>query len=306
MMPPSAALVGSGGRSSVTRLRLRLGYDGTDFRGWASQPGQRTVQGVLEAALGTILRIPPPSLTVAGRTDAGVHARAQVCHVDIPEPAWRAVPGGSERAPGEALVRRLAGVLPADVRLFDAVVAPAGFDARFSAIWRRYRYRVSDTPGGPDPLARAYVLSHHRQLDLDAMNAAAAGLFGEHDFAAFCRARAGATTIRTLRTLHWERETAGLAVATVEADAFCHNQVRAMVGALLGVGDGRRPIDWPAKVLAAGIRDSAVTVVAPHGLTLEEVGYPPDEELATRSVRTRQLRSVAEQVRSRRIHQDRP
>lgn len=277
---------------ATVRVRLDLGYDGADFHGWAAQPGQRTVQGVLEAALGTVLRIEPPSLTVAGRTDAGVHARGQVSHVDLPTAAWQQVPGRSEREPGDALVHRLAGVLPPDIRVRAAAVAPTGFDARFSAVSRRYAYRISDTPGGPDPLLRRFVLAHNRTLDLAAMNAAAAGLLGEHDFAAFCRAREGATTIRTLRTLRWERDTARLVVATVEADAFCHNQVRAMVGALLAVGDGRRPIDWPATVLAAGVRDPAVTVVAPHGLTLEEVGYPPDHVLAERATRARNVRSM--------------
>jgi tRNA pseudouridine38-40 synthase len=273
------------------RLRLSVAYDGTEFSGFAEQPGRRTVQGVLEAALGTVLRIEPPSLTVAGRTDAGVHARGQVCHVDVPEPAWRAAPGRSARQPGEALVRRLAGVLPADVRVHSAESAPPGFDARFSASWRRYAYRVADNPAGVDPLRRTFVLWHPRRLDLAAMNAAAAGLLGEHDFAAFCRAREGATAIRSLTTLHWDRAEGGLAVATVQADAFCHNQVRAMVGALLAVGDGRRPIDWPARVLAAGERDSAVAVVPPHGLTLEEVGYPADSQLADRARRARQMRT---------------
>jgi tRNA pseudouridine38-40 synthase len=172
-----------------------------------------------------------------------------------------------------------------------AEAAPPGFDARFSAIWRRYAYRVDDSAGGPDPLRRHYVLGFGRSLDLAAMNAAAAGLIGEHDFAAYCRPREGATTIRTLRTLSWERAEAGLAVATVEADAFCHNQVRAMVGAMLAVGEGRRPIDWPAVVLAAGVRDSAVTVVAPHGLTLERVGYPADDQLAIRAEQARNRRT---------------
>ena len=280
------------GVGDVVRLRLSVAYDGTEFSGWAVQPGRRTVQGVLEAALGTVLRIEPPGLTVAGRTDAGVHARGQVCHVDVPEPAWRVTPGRSDRPPGEALVRRLAGVLPADVRVLSAEPAPPGFDARFSAAWRRYAYRVADSPWGVDPLRRTFVLWHPRRLDLAAMNAAAAGLLGEHDYAAFCRAREGATTIRSLTTLHWDRAEQGLAVATVQADAFCHNQVRAMVGALLAVGDGRRPIDWPARVLAAGVRDSAVTVVPPYGLTLEEVGYPPDAELADRARRARQLRAL--------------
>ena len=272
-------------------MRLSVAYDGTKFSGWAAQPGRRTVQVVLEAALGTVLRIDPPTLTVAGRTDAGVHARGQVCHADIPDGAWQAAPGRSGHLlPGDALVRRLAGVLPPDVRVSSAEPAPPGFDARFSATWRRYAYRVADSPAGADPLRRSFVLWHPRRLDMAAMNAAAAGLLGEHDFAAFCRSREGATTIRNLTTLHWDRAEHGLAVATVQADAFCHNQVRAMVGALLTVGEGRRPIDWPAQVLAAGVRDPAVPVVPPHGLTLEEVGYPPAAQMAARAAEARRLR----------------
>ncbi|PSK99133.1 tRNA pseudouridine38-40 synthase [Haloactinopolyspora alba] len=288
-MQPADPTRGVGG---LLRLRLDVGYDGTAFSGWAAQPGQRTVQGVLEEALGRVLRVEPPRLTVAGRTDAGVHARGQVCHVDVDASAWRSVPGRSARSPESALLRRLAGVLDPDVRVHAVRVAPDGFDARFSAVWRRYRYRVSDAVYRPDPLVRASVLWHDRPLDLDAMNAAAAGLLGEHDFAAFCRPREGATTVRELRTLHWERGTDGIAVATVEADAFCHNQVRAMVGAMLVVGDGRRPVDWPARVLAAGVRDSGVTVVGAHGLTLEAVGYPPDDELAERARTARNVRSI--------------
>lgn len=288
-MQPADSPSGNGG---LLRARLDLGYDGSAFAGWAAQPGQRTVQGVLEAALGTVLRVPPPTLTVAGRTDAGVHARGQVCHVDVPRHAWEALPGRSDRPPAESLVRRLAGVLPDDVRVRAVALAPTGFDARFSAVRRRYTYLVGDTSWGVDPLLRSHVLWHDGALDLDAMNAAAAGLLGEHDFAAYCRPREGATTIRELRTLHWERRLDGVAAATIEADAFCHNQVRAMVGALLAVGDGRRPIDWPARVLAAGVRDSAVMVVAPHGLTLEAVGYPSDDELAAQAHRARRLRSL--------------
>lgn len=274
------------------RVRLDVSYDGAAFSGWATQPGRRTVQGTLEAALGTVFRIPPPALTVAGRTDAGVHARGQVCHVDVPEVAWLAVPGRSDRPPGRALVRRLAGVLPADLRVFAAEPAPPGFDARFSALWRRYAYRVADTPHGVDPLMRGFVVWHDHPLDLAAMNAAAEGLLGEHDFAAYCRARPAATTIRTLHELQWARTPGGLAVATIRADAFCHNQVRAMVGALLAVGDGRRPQTWPGEVLAAGVRDSGVIVAPAHGLTLEEVGYPPDGDLASRAVQSRRLRTL--------------
>ncbi|NED94420.1 tRNA pseudouridine(38-40) synthase TruA [Phytoactinopolyspora alkaliphila] len=286
-MQPTDSAPGSGG---LLRVRLDVAYDGTGFSGWAAQPGLRTVQGVLETALGTVLRTEAPRLTVAGRTDSGVHARGQVCHVDLPVEGWESLPGRSDVPPERALVRRLAGLLPDDVRVAAAAVAPDGFDARFSAIWRRYVYRVADSSYGVDPLLRSHILWHDRPLDLAAMNAAAAGLLGEHDFAAYCRARAGATTIRELRTLSWERTVDGLAFAVVEADAFCHHQVRAMIGALLFVGDGRRPVDWPATVLAKGVRDSAVTVAPAHGLTLERVGYPPDGELATQARATRRLR----------------
>jgi tRNA pseudouridine38-40 synthase len=266
---------------------LDLSYDGREFSGWARQrEGQRTVQGEIENALRVVLRRPEtPELTVAGRTDAGVHARGQVAHVDLPGEVW------AEH--GDQLLRRLAGRLPMDVRVFRVSEAPAHFDARFSAIWRRYAYRVTDHPGGADPLQRGHVLWHNWPLDLDAMNGAARGLVGEHDFAAYCKKREGATTIRTLQRLEWVRREDGVLEATVKADAFCHNMVRALVGAMLFVGDGHRPPEWPAKVLAAGVRDSAVHVVRPHGLTLEEVGYPADDELAARNLASRNKRTLA-------------
>ncbi|MEU9775121.1 tRNA pseudouridine(38-40) synthase TruA [Streptomyces sp. NPDC047968] len=268
------------------RVRLDLSYDGTAFSGWAKQArGQRTVQGEIEDALRTVTRSGTTyELTVAGRTDAGVHARGQVAHVDLPDAVW------AEHR--EKLLKRLAGRLPRDVRIWRAAEAPAGFNARFSAVWRRYAYRVTDHPGGVDPLLRGHVLWHDWPLDVDAMNEAAAGLLGEHDFAAYCKRREGATTIRTLQRLSWERDASGVLTATVKADAFCHNMVRSLVGALLFVGDGHRPADWPAKVLAAGVRDSAVHVVRPHGLTLEEVGYPADELLAARNREARNRRTL--------------
>lgn len=272
------------------RVRLDLGYDGKDFSGWARQRERRTVQGELESALATVLRLPGPvELTVAGRTDAGVHARGQVAHTDLPEEVW-------EREGGK-LVRRLAGRLPWDVRVWRASRAPEGFDARFSAVWRRYAYRVCDRPGGVDPLLRGHVLWHDRPLDTGLMNEAAARLLGEHDFAAYCKKREGATTIRRLLRLEWERvppgrEGAGLAVATVVADAFCHNMVRALVGALVLVGDGHRSAAFPGEVLAGRVRHSAVNVVRPHGLTLEEVGYPVDGLLAARSAEARNRRTL--------------
>lgn len=267
------------------RVRLDLSYDGKDFSGWAKQRVLRTVQGELESALQTVMRLPDPvELTVAGRTDAGVHARGQVAQFDVRDEVW------AEHQ--DKLLRRLAGRLPHDVRVWKAAEAPAGFNARFSAIWRRYAYRVGDHQAGVDPLRRGHVLWYQWPLDVDAMNEAAAALVGEHDFAAYCKKREGATTIRTLQQLSWERDAEGIITATVRADAFCHNMVRSLVGALLHVGDGHRTTDWPGKVLAAAVRDSSVHVVKPHGLTLEEVGYPADELLAARSREARNLRTL--------------
>ncbi|MBC9717335.1 tRNA pseudouridine(38-40) synthase TruA [Streptomyces sp. TRM66268-LWL] len=269
------------------RVRLDLSYDGKEFSGWAKQPrqGTRTVQGEIEDALRTVTRSAETyQLTVAGRTDAGVHARGQVAHVDLPQELW------AEHE--EKLLRRLAGRLPHDVRVWKVAEAPSGFNARFSAIWRRYAYRVTDNPGGVDPLLRGHVLWHDWPLDVAAMNEAAAQLLGEHDFAAYCKKREGATTIRTLQELRLERGADGIITATVRADAFCHNMVRSLIGALLFVGDGHRGADWPGKVLAAGVRDSAVHVVRPHGLTLEEVGYPADELLAARNIEARNKRTL--------------
>ncbi|MCY0931928.1 tRNA pseudouridine(38-40) synthase TruA [Streptomyces sp. H27-H1] len=267
------------------RVRLDLSYDGKDFSGWAKQRVLRTVQGELESALQTVMRLPDPvELTVAGRTDAGVHARGQVAQFDVRDEVW------AEHQ--DKLLRRLAGRLPHDVRVWKAAEAPAGFNARFSAIWRRYAYRVGDHQAGVDPLRRGHVFWYQWPLDVDAMNEASAALVGEHDFAAYCKKREGATTIRTLQQLSWERADDGIITATVRADAFCHNMVRSLVGALLHVGDGHRPTDWPGKVLAAAVRDSSVHVVKPHGLTLEEVGYPADELLAARSKEARNLRTL--------------
>ncbi|MEO9325703.1 tRNA pseudouridine(38-40) synthase TruA [Nocardioides sp. C4-1] len=270
------------------RLRIDLSYDGTSFKGWAAQPGLRTVQGVLTAALATVLRRDDVAVVCAGRTDSGVHARGQVVHTDVPDgPDGEVLP--------DRLARRLNGVLDPDVRVRRVTIAPDGFDARFGALWRRYAYRVADRADLLDPLTRAHVLAWPRELDLDAMNAACDLLVGRHDFASFCKQREGATTIRTLLELSWARDEAGVAVATVRADAFCHSMVRAIVGCLLAIGEGRRPPAWAGEVLRAETRDPAVAVVHAHGLTLEEVAYPADDELAARAVQTmaRRVRSDA-------------
>ncbi len=261
------------------RLRLDLAYDGTDFHGWAAQPGLRTVQGELTLALATVLRVPEVEVVCAGRTDAGVHARGQVVHADVDEPPEL-----------DSLVRRLNGILPADVRIRGAAEASPYFDARFGALWRRYAYRIADRPAALDPLVRSHVLAWPRPLDLDAMNSASALLVGRHDFASFCKQREGATTIRTLEELSWARDDGGVLVGTVRADAFCHSMVRSLVGCLIAVGEGRRPVAWAGEILRAEARSPSVAVVHAHGLTLEEVAYPPDEELEARVLQTRAKR----------------
>jgi len=276
--------------------RLTVAYDGTDFHGWAAQPSLRTVQGVVEEALARILRLERVGVTCAGRTDTGVHARGQVVHLDVEPEALAAVPVRSAPDPFAALLRRLNGVLPDDVRVLTAGQAPEGFDARFSALWRRYAYRVADDPAAADPLRRYDTLIWPRVLDRDAMQAAADRLLGEHDFAAFCRRREGASTVRTLQQLDWARDADGVLTATVRADAFCHSMVRSLVGALLAVGEGRRPPDWPAAQLARTARSSEVSVAPAHGLTLLEVGYPPAPELAARAAATRRRREPASGV----------
>ncbi|MFC5727588.1 MULTISPECIES: tRNA pseudouridine(38-40) synthase TruA [Nocardioides] len=265
------------------RIRIDLAYDGTDFRGWAIQPALRTVQGDLTSALATVLRVPPGTIqvTCAGRTDSGVHARGQVAHCDLPDDTPAVDP-----VQLELLARRVNGVLAQDVRIRRVTPAPEGFDARFAALWRRYAYRIADEPTLVDPLRRHHVLFWPRTLDADAMNAASQPLVGLHDFAAFCKHRPGATTIRTLLELRWDRDATGILVGHIRADAFCHSMVRALVGCLIAVGEGRRDPAWAAEILTGRRRDPSVAVVHAHGLTLEEVGYPDDAELAARVQQT--------------------
>lgn len=281
---------GGGGTMRGVRIRIDLAYDGTDFHGWATQPGLRTVQATLEQALETALRLPRVRVFCAGRTDTGVHARGQVVHLDVEPELLLAAAGRSSQPPLVELVRRLNGILTPDVRVWSASEAPEGFDARFSATWRRYAYRVVDRTDLVDPLLRGHVLPWPRPLDVDALNEASAPLLGLHDFAAFCRRRPGATTVRSLTELTWDRDAGGLVVARVVADAFCHSMVRALVGCLLAVGEGQRDTRWAVDVLAGRTRHPAVRVAQARGLTLEEVGYPADHEMAAQ----------AEQARARR------
>jgi tRNA pseudouridine38-40 synthase len=277
-----------------TRLRLDIAYDGTDFRGWTKQPGLRTVQGVLEDALATVLgrHGEPPSLTVAGRTDAGVHALGQVAHLDVTAEQLAGFGRGRSSAGPEALAKRLNGIagLDSDVWVTRSSLAPAGFDARFSAVWRRYEYRVADASAPRNPLERRSTLWYPAALDGEAMAAAAAALLGLHDWAAFCKARDGATSIRTLQEFSWERSAAGVLVARVRADAFCHSMVRALVGATIAVGEGRLTTERLLGIRGELERTSEFKVVPARGLTLLEVGYPDDAELAARAEQTRARR----------------
>lgn len=278
--------VDPGGR--MVRLRLDIAYDGSAFSGWAVQPERRTVCGVLQDTLSMILR-QDARLTVAGRTDAGVHATGQVAHVDLPAETYAA----HERL----LVRRLGGLLPPDLRVTAIRQVPDDFDARFSGLSRSYVYRISDAPWGVDPLRRTDVVHWRRPLDTRTMQAASARLLGLHDFAAYCRRRAEATTIRTLHRLDWGRERDRTIVARVQADAFCHSMVRSLVGAMIAVGEGRKPIDWPAGLLDSDERSAQIAVAPARGLTLVEVDYPAEQELAARNLVTRNRRERDSEIK---------
>ena len=265
------------------RLRLDIAYDGGGFHGWAAQQGLRTVQGDLELWLQRVLRLGEPvGLVCAGRTDAGVHARGQVAHLDLPDT------GGDAAAVAAELERRLRRALPDDVVVRRVSVAAPGFDARFSAIWRRYVYRLTDLAA--DPLTRTTVATTRGPVDVRAVNEAAAALLGLHDFAAFCRAREGATTIRELHLVAAERTPAGHIEVTVRADAFCHSMVRSLVGALVEVGTGRRPAGWLAGLVDTPVRSGEVPVMPARGLVLEEVAYPAVELLGQRATQARARR----------------
>ena len=276
----------------TTRIRIDLAYDGTGFSGWAKQPGRKSIAGVLEEALGRVMRVDPSafSLVVAGRTDAGVHATGQVCHVDVPE--GTTVPRDNDGFAG--LTRRLNGALgkSGHIVVHRITPAPQGFDARFSPLSRRYSYLIADSQATKDPRTRSYTLWLGDSLNVSAMNTVGDKLLGLHDWAAFCRARVGATTIRDLQRFSWTRREDGVVVGDVIADAFCHSMVRSLVGAAVAVGSGRLSV---AEVLDARERRERTSLwktMAAHGLTLEEVVYPPDSELAARGEQTRGVRSL--------------
>lgn len=277
----------------MMRLRLDIAYDGTDFHGWARQTdGTRTVQATIEDAMSLVLRV-PVSLTVAGRTDAGVHAAAQVAHTDIPRASLqqRSLDGDAGK-----MVRRLAKLLPEDVRVFGVQEVPELFDARFAALTRSYTYRVTTDPAGALPTRARDTAVWGKPVDLARVQEAAKALVGLNDYAAFCKPREHATTIREVLGFEWRDVTSahepGLLEAHITADAFCWNMVRALVAASLTVGEGRRDLEWAVGLLAKDARDPEVPLAPAKGLTLTGVEYPREEDLAARVQVTRDRRSL--------------
>jgi tRNA pseudouridine38-40 synthase len=248
----------------VRTLRLDLEYDGAGFAGWAAQPGLRTLEGTLREALVTLLR-GPVELSVAGRTDAGVHASGQVASVLT----------ASELAP-ERILRGLAGLLPADLSVRAVSAAPPGFDARRDALWRRYEYRV--LPGPPSALRAGRVLNHPAPLALEPMREAAARAVGTHDFRAFTPTRTEHVFFhRTLTRCEWA-ERGDEWVLTVQADALLRHMVRVLVGTMLLMGRGAWPVARMDALLAGAPRGSAGPTAPAHPLTLVAVGYAADAD----------------------------
>lgn len=267
----------SGGAGTRVRLCLTVAYDGSGFAGFAMQPAQRTVSGVLAEAIGRVVGC-PVALTCAGRTDAGVHAWGQVVHVDVP-----ASPGAGRVLDPPKLARACNAMLGPEVVVRHARVAEAGFDARRSAVSRAYRYHILSGPV-PDPALAPRVWHLAVGLDLAAMQAASEAILGEHDFSAFCRRpRDGGSLVRRVLDARWHVSdvAAGqLYVFDVAASSFCHQMVRSVVGTLVDVGRGRRPAGDMSRVLAAGERALAASPAPPHGLCLWEVRYGCGDGLA--------------------------
>lgn len=328
----------------VTRLRIDLAYDGGAFYGWATQPDIRTVQGEIEMALHRILHVPagdpdePLRLVVAGRTDTGVHASHQVCHLDLHVSTLNRAVGHMKVPAVTALEHRLQRLLPRDIAVHRITVAPDGFDARFSALERTYVYRIADRGSEVDPRLAGCVLHVDADLDLETMNRAAAETIGLHDFGSFATPNPGGTTIREVKRAFWTRVPSspllpwsdassaascvspsapsgdgdasavpsddshthyvvptlesGLVCFTIVADAFARNMVRSLVNACVQVGIGKRDLDWFRAKMAVPKREGSTGPIAPQGLTLEHVAYPPDDRLAARAEAIRAVRTL--------------
>lgn len=262
--------------SGFRRLRLDIAYDGTQFSGWATQPGMRTMQDMVEEAIARIVRHDIESV-VAGRTDAGVHATGQVIHVDVADAAF------DRELTYKDLRYKLNRILDEDIRITDISDAPSGFHARFSALRRYYSYKILDDNQVITPAQRFDVASWYRPLEVATMNEAASHLLGTHDFAAFCKFKPGGTTVRSLEKYEWIRTEDGLLIADVVADAFCYSMVRNLVGAIVCVADGRKPVSWISELLGNRERVSDSLVFPARGLTLYRVDYPTNDQLLERA-----------------------
>lgn len=280
----------AGPSGGFSRFRVDFAYDGTDFAGWAKQPGLRTVQGELLRVLEQIFGFSENDfgMRVAGRTDAGVHADHQVCHIDLSPLQLKRL----GRTPLTA--KRLNNLLPADIAVDQVQLAPEGFDARFSAIGRSYRYLITDASCKPNPKRARYALSIRKDLNVELMQQAARLLVGLRDFGAFCKPREGATTIRELRRLDVVRDDDRAIEVFLEADAFCHNMVRAIVGALIAVGDHRQTLEELEAIQKSAKRGPKVKVVDAKGLTLDSISYPEDSKLAEQAEKARRRRTSEE------------
>ena len=278
----------AGDTGGFVRFRVDLAYDGTDFAGWAKQPKLRTVEGELVKVFEKIFGKSKTGfdMRVAGRTDAGVHARVQVCHLDVPQDRIKRI--GRDHLGA----KRLNTLLPEDLIIHDFQVADPGFDARFSALGRHYKYTITDTEFFKDPTLTRYALLYKRKLDVELLNEAAQTLVGLKDFAAFCKPRAGSTTIRNLRQFEVARKANGLIEIQLHADAFCHNMVRSLVGSILAVADGRLSIEELIEVQKSGKRGNKFKVVDSRGLTLEAIDYPDSAKYAEQAELSRKMRNI--------------
>jgi tRNA pseudouridine38-40 synthase len=253
-------------KSGFSRLRVDLTYEGTNFSGWAKQPNERTVQEEVENALSTITQTKVATI-VAGRTDAGVHAKHQVIHTDLPA-----------QTDINNLAFRLNQILDADIRVLTAQWAPDNFHARFTAISRTYQYKIIDAGKVTAPLDRHDSTEWFRPLDIELMNSGSKLILGVHDFFAFCKFREGGSTIKNLLKFNWYRDEKDVVICEISADSFRYNMVRNLVGAAVCVGEGRFKPEWMFDTLKNKERIPDSYVFPAKGLTLISVQYPPAEQ----------------------------
>ena len=279
-----------GDSGGLVRFRVDLAYDGTDFAGWAKQPGLRTVEGDLVKMFEKVFGKSKTDfdMRVAGRTDSGVHAKHQVCHLDVPQKRLSRI----GRDPLNAF--RLNTLIADDLIILDIHQITSDFDARFSALGRRYRYTIVDPEFKKDPMLVRYALTHKRVLDVDLMNLAAKELIGLKDFAAFCKPRVGASTIRNLTTFEVSRDPAGLITIDIHADAFCHNMIRSLVGSIMAVADGRLSIQDLIQVQKSGKRANKFKTIDAKGLSLESIDYPDPVDYAKQANLNRVMREISD------------